>query len=342
MYAISQAAYSQVQQEGAQSANSESASSEQQSTSNNSDDDVIRIEVLKHAIRYFIIRRWRESIVIFEFMRSGMINLLHNLGMNTVSDIVFDDKLEITYIKDNIDMKYADEHGIVVTNTPDPVTEPTAELAFGLMHSLCRRIVELDRDIRIKDKIKWGLMQNIGSTMTNKTLGIIGFGRIGQALARRAVAAKMNIVYYSRHRVNEEIENLYHAKYVPMNELLKIADFVSLNTPLTAETTHLIGKEQLALMKPSAFLVNTSRGAVINEHELAEALRDNVIAGAGLDVYEKEPIVEPLLMTLNNAILVPHIGTATRETRQDTAIMACENILGFYAGKQDIHRCGKW
>ena len=140
----------------------------------------------------------------------------------------------------NIDMKYADEHGIVVTNTPDPVTEPTAELAFGLMHSLCRRIVELDRDIRIKDKIKWGLMQNIGSTMTNKTLGIIGFGRIGQALARRAVAAKMNIVYYSRHRVKEEIENLYHAKYVPMNELLKMSDFVSLNTPLTAETTHLI------------------------------------------------------------------------------------------------------
>ncbi|MBR0122538.1 MAG: NAD(P)-binding domain-containing protein [Bacteroidales bacterium] len=242
----------------------------------------------------------------------------------------------------NIDMKYADEHGIVVTNTPDPVTEPTAELAFGLMHSLCRRIVELDRDIRIKDKIKWGLMQNIGSTMTNKTLGIIGFGRIGQALARRAVAAKMNIVYYSRHRVKEEIENLYHAKFVPMNELLKMSDFVSLNTPLTAETTHLIGKEQLALMKQSAFLVNTSRGAVINEHELAEALRDNVIAGAGLDVYEKEPVVDPLLLTLNNVILVPHIGTATRETRQDTAKMACENILGFYAGKQDIHRCGKW
>ena len=242
----------------------------------------------------------------------------------------------------NIDMKYADEHGIVVTNTPDPVTEPTAELAFGLMHSLCRRIVELDRDIRIKDKIKWGLMQNIGSTMTNKTLGIIGFGRIGQALARRAVASKMNIVYYSRHRVKEEIENLYHAKYVPMNELLKMSDFVSLTTPLTAETTHLIGKEQLALMKQSAFLVNTSRGAVINEHELAEALRDNVIAGAGLDVYEKEPVVDPLLLTLNNVILVPHIGTATRETRQDTAKMACENILGFYAGKQDIHRCGKW
>ncbi|MBR5719732.1 MAG: NAD(P)-binding domain-containing protein [Bacteroidales bacterium] len=242
----------------------------------------------------------------------------------------------------NIDMKYADEHGIVVTNTPDPVTEPTAELAFGLMHSLCRRIVELDRDIRIKDKIKWGLMQNIGSTMTNKTLGIIGFGRIGQALARRAVAAKMNIVYYSRHHVKEEIENLYHAKYVPMNELLKMSDFVSLNTPLTAETTHLIGKEQLALMKKSAFLVNTSRGAVINEHELAEALRDNVIAGAGLDVYEKEPVIDPLLLSLNNVILVPHIGTATRETRQDTAKMACENILGFYAGKQDIHRCGKW
>ena len=242
----------------------------------------------------------------------------------------------------NIDMDYANKHGIVVTNTPDPVTEPTAELAFGLMHALCRRIVELDAKIRISGSIKWGLMQNIGSTLIGKTLGIIGFGRIGQALARRAIAAKMNVVYYSRHRVSEDIEKLYLVQYMSIDDLLMQSDFVSLHTPLTNETVHLIGKEQLHLMKKTAYIINTSRGAVINEHELAVALHENVIAGAGIDVYEKEPIIDSYLLSADNAVLVPHIGTATKETRQDTAFMACQNILGFYAGEKDIHRCGKW
>lgn len=242
----------------------------------------------------------------------------------------------------NVDMQYADAHGIVVTNTPDPVTEPTAELAFGFMNALARRMIEFDRDIRVEGKIKWGLMTNISSTLIGKTLGIIGFGRIGQALARRAKAAGMNVVYYSRHQVNADIEQMYDAKYVSVNDLLAMSDFVSLNTPLTNETRHLIGEKQLAMMKPTAYIINTARGPVIDEHALALSLKNNVIAGAGIDVFENEPAIDPLLLTCENAILVPHVGTATKEARQDTAKMACDNILGFYAGKKDIHRCGKW
>jgi glyoxylate reductase len=238
----------------------------------------------------------------------------------------------------NIDVKYATERGIVISNTPDPVTEPTAELAFALMHALCRHIVELDKDIRIPDKIKWGIMQNIGTTLTGKTLGIIGCGRIGQSLARRAVASKMDIIYHNRHRLDQNTENKYNAKYVSMDELFTSSDYISINAPFTDETRHLIGRKELAMMKSSAYLINTARGAIINEHELAEALKNKIIAGAGIDVYEHEPCIDPLLLTLDNVILVPHIGTATYETRQDTAIMASQNILDFYAGKSNYHR----
>ena len=230
----------------------------------------------------------------------------------------------------NVDIAYATEHNIVVTNTPDPVTEPTAELAMGLMSALCRNIITLDNDIRIADKLRWGLMQNISSTMIGKTLGIIGFGRIGRALARRAEAACMKIVYHSRHRLDPTIEQQYHAQYLPMDELLKVSDFVSLHTPLTDQTRHLIDKEQLMMMKPTAYIINTSRGPVINEHVLAECLHEGKIAGAGIDVFEKEPAIDPLLLTAKNAILLPHVGTATRETREETAVVACNNIINFF------------
>ncbi|MDD4142017.1 MAG: NAD(P)-dependent oxidoreductase, partial [Bacteroidales bacterium] len=189
----------------------------------------------------------------------------------------------------NIDIPYATERGIVVTNTPDPVIEPTAELAFGLMINVARDIIKRANEIRIPGKTQWGIMENISYTLFGKTLGIIGFGRIGQALARRAVASGMKILYYSRHRVAEEIENRYSAEYVPFDDVLKLSDYVSLNTPLTPETYHLIGSKEIRMMKPTAYLINTARGAVINEEELAQALTEKVITGAALDVYEFEP-----------------------------------------------------
>ncbi|MGI6718394.1 MAG: NAD(P)-dependent oxidoreductase [Bacteroidales bacterium] len=238
----------------------------------------------------------------------------------------------------NVDIEYAKSKEIVVTNTPYTVTEPTAELAFGLLHVLGRKIKELDNDIRVPNKLQWGLLDNLSSSLFNKTLGIIGFGRIGQAVARRAVASNMKVIYYSRHQVNEYIENLYSVRYVPFDQLLETADYISLHVPLTEKTRHMIGAKELKKMKSTAYLVNTSRGPVINEQELAEALRDNVIAGAALDVFENEPKINDLLLTLDNAILLPHVGTATYETREETAVAACENIIKFMKNDKTLTR----
>ncbi len=238
----------------------------------------------------------------------------------------------------NVDIEYAKSREIVVTNTPYTVTEPTAELAFGLLHVLGRKIKELDNDIRVPNKLQWGLLDNLSSSLFNKTLGIIGFGRIGQAVARRAVASNMKVIYYSRHQVNEYVENLYSARYVPFEQLLETSDYISLHVPLTEKTRHMIGAKELEMMKTTAYLVNTSRGPVINEQELAEALRDNVIAGAALDVFENEPEINDLLLTLDNVILLPHVGTATFETREETAVAACENIIKFIKGDKTLTR----
>lgn len=231
----------------------------------------------------------------------------------------------------NIDVNAATSLGITVCNTPDVVTEPTAELTIALLLDLARGITRSHVVMQQKQE-RWGVLENIGTSIYGKTLGIIGFGRIGKAVARRAQAMGMRIVYYNRTRQSEAIEKDYKATYVSLNELMQTADFISLHTPLSSQTHHLLGKKELELCKPTAYLINTARGAVVHEEALIEALQQEKIAGAALDVYEFEPQVSDALRALKNVVLVPHIGTATRETRNQMAAMALENVLEFFKG----------
>ena len=236
----------------------------------------------------------------------------------------------------NIDLDACRERGIRVTNTPQPVIEPTAELAFALMHDVARRTAEFDRKLRQGTAEAFGVMNNLSHSLYGKTLGIIGMGRIGQALARRAVASGMRIIYYNRKPLGDEvIERLgYEVKYVSQEELLQTADFVSLNLPYTPEVKHLIGEKELKMMKPTAYLVNTARGAHVCEQALVDALKKGEIAGAAMDVYEHEPQITPELLTLDNVVLSPHTGTGTWEGRIAMCENVCDNILAWE--KKDI------
>ena len=238
----------------------------------------------------------------------------------------------------NVDVEYATQCGIVVTNTPDPVIEPTAELALALMLAAARRVGECDRKMRITDGLKWGVMQNLGQSLYGKTLGIIGMGSIGQALARRALGCGMKIVYYNRTKLTPEIENLYQTQRIELNELLKTADVISVHTPLTEETFHLIDSSRLTQMKPSAILINTSRGPVVDEAALIKALQTGVIASAGLDVFEKEPTISPELFNLDNVVLAPHNGTGTVDARIDMSRFVSQNIIRYFEGRNDISK----
>lgn len=226
----------------------------------------------------------------------------------------------------NIDISYARKKNIAVTNTPKAVCNPTAEHAMALMLAVSRRIGEMNIKIRLQKEALWKT-NTLGHTLEGKTLGIVGMGRIGQNLAKKAEVFGMKILYCNR---NTEVPGY---RRVDMETLLAQSDIVSLNVPLTKESTHLIGKAEFEKMKPSAYLINTSRGAVVDEEALANALEKGEIAGAGLDVFEKEPSVNEKLYKFSNVVLVPHIGTATYETREATSAEALGNIISFFAGK---------
>ena len=231
----------------------------------------------------------------------------------------------------NIDLEACQERGIRVTNTPQPVIEPTAELAFALMIDIARRVSEFDRTVR-EGKAVFGVMNNLSHSLYGKTLGIIGMGRIGRALARRAAASGMKVIYHNRHRlVDERISGLVDAKaeYVDFQTLLQDSDFVSLNLPYTPEVRHIIGKPELGMMKRSAYLINTARGAHVDEQALVEALQNGIVAGAALDVYEHEPAISTELLTLPNVVLSPHTGTGTWEGRIAMCENVTDNILAF-------------
>ena len=234
---------------------------------------------------------------------------------------------------DNIDIKAATERKIPVTNTPDVLTETTAELAWALLFAVARRIVEGDRFTRDGKFRGWAPLLMLGQDISGKTLGIIGAGRIGTAFALKSKGFNMEVLYVSRRR-NEILEKELNAKKVDLHTLLKNADFVSLHVPLTSETRHLIGEKELRMMKRNAILVNTSRGAVIDEKALVKALKERWIFGAGLDVYENEPEVNRELTKLDNVVLEPHIGSAILETRTRMAIMAAENLIISLEGKK--------
>ena len=233
----------------------------------------------------------------------------------------------------NINLEACKERSIRVTNTPQPVIEPTAELAFALMIDVARRVSEFDRMVR-QGKAQFGVMRNLSHSLYGKTLGILGMGRIGQALARRAAASGMRIIYHNRHeltteRVNELKNEGVQAQYVDFQTLLQDSDFLSLNLPYTPEVHHIIGKPELGMMKRSAYLINTARGAHVNEEALVEALKSGIITGAALDVYEFEPQISAELMTLPNVVLSPHTGTGTWEGRIAMCENVTDNILAF-------------
>lgn len=234
----------------------------------------------------------------------------------------------------NIDLEACRERGIRVTNTPQPVIEPTAELAFALMHDVARRTAEFDRKLRMGNAEPFGVMNNLSHSLYGKTLGIIGMGRIGQALARRAVASGMRIIYHNRKPI--PVSNLESGllnpdtiTYVSKKQLLRTADFVSLNLPYTPAVKHIIDTEALRMMKPTAYLINTARGAHVDEEALVKALKDGVIAGAAMDVYEHEPHISPALLELDNVVLSPHTGTGTWEGRIAMCENVCDNILAW-------------
>ena len=237
----------------------------------------------------------------------------------------------------NIDLDACRERGIRVTNTPQPVIEPTAELAFALMHDVARRTAEFDRKLRLGQAEPFGVMNNLSHSLYGKTLGIIGMGRIGQSLARRAIAAGMTVIYHNRRPIaNSQSPIADQARYVSKEELLQTADFVSLNLPYTPEVRHLIGAAELEMMKSSAYLINTARGAHVDEEALVEALKAGEIAGAAMDVYEHEPKIHPELLKLDNVVLSPHTGTGTWEGRIAMCENVCDNILAWE--KQELNK----
>ena len=232
----------------------------------------------------------------------------------------------------NIDLEACRARGIRVTNTPQPVIEPTAELAFALMSDVARRVSEFDRLVRT-GQAQFGVMRNLSHSLYGKTLGILGMGRIGQSLARRALASGMQIIYHNRHRLSDEIEQKLNATYVDFQTLLQDSDYLSLNLPYTPEVRHIIGKPEFGMMKRTAYLINTARGAHVHEEALIEALKSGIIAGAALDVYEHEPAISSELLSLPNIVLSPHTGTGTWEGRIAMCENVCDNILAFIEGQ---------
>ena len=241
---------------------------------------------------------------------------------------------------DNIDIPACAARGITVTNTPGVLTEATADLTMALILAAARRIAEGDRFIRRGLFNSWDPLLLLGSGLQGKVLGIIGMGRIGRAVARRAQAFGLKIKYYKRYPLSPESAAECGAEYMPLEEVIREADFLSLHLPYTPEVRHLIDRRRLNMMKPTAYLINTARGGHIDEKSLVEHLRANKIAGAALDVYEYEPSLAPGLIDLENVTLLPHLGSATRETRAKMAEMAAENVRAVLDGREPLNPAG--
>jgi len=235
---------------------------------------------------------------------------------------------------DNIDVEACTRRKIVVTNTPGVLTDTTADLAFALLLAVARRVVEGDKFVRAGRWERWEFGMMWGADVHHKTLGVWGFGRIGQAVARRGRGFEMNILYHSRRRASLALEGELAARFVGRETLLRESDFLSLHVPHAPETQHLIGAREFALMKPTAFLINTARGKVVDEEALVAALKSKTIAGAGLDVFEHEPHLNPEMPRLDNVVLLPHVGSATGETRLKMATLAAENLLAALNGRR--------
>ncbi len=234
----------------------------------------------------------------------------------------------------NIDLDAARARGIIVTNTPDVLTDTTADLTWALILATARRVVEGDRVVRGLRWTGWAPTQMLGVDVWGKTLGVIGMGRIGQAVARRAAGFHMRVLYNSRHPV----EGNPQWEFRPLHDVLTESDFITVHVPLTPDTHHLLGQQAFACMKPTAFLINTSRGPVVDEAALVEALHAGRLAGAGLDVYEREPEIHPGLRKLPNVVLLPHLGSATLDTRIRMGMICVENVQAVLEGRPAPNR----
>lgn len=235
---------------------------------------------------------------------------------------------------DHIDLAACTKRGVIVSNTPGVLTDTTADLAWGLLMAIARRIVEGDAWTRSGTWDGFTFDTFLGGDVWGKTLGIIGFGRIGREMARRSLGFKMRVLYFSQNRAPEAIERELHAEFAPFDTVLRDSDFVSLHVPLLPSTRHLISADSFTKMKPTAYLINTTRGPVVDEAALVHALETAKIAGAGLDVYEQEPRVHPGLLSRKDVVLAPHIGSATIETRTKMAKAAVENIVAFFSRRK--------
>ncbi len=280
----------------------------------------------------------KEQLIDLVSDKDALVSLLVNEIDQTVLDAAPNLKIIANYAVgfNNIDIEAATARNVIVTNTPDVLTEATADLAWALLLGIARRIPESDQFLRDGKFEGWKPNLLLGRSVYGKTLGIIGMGRIGEAVTERAKGFNMNVLYYNRRQLSPEKEKKLNARYVNLEELLCSSDYISLHAPLTDDSYHLIGKRELDLMKPSSYIINTSRGPLINEAELTEALKNNKIAGAGLDVYEREPALEPMLTRLKNVVLAPHVGSATIETRVEMANLTIENVIAVLQGKRPI------
>jgi glyoxylate reductase len=233
----------------------------------------------------------------------------------------------------NIDVPAATARKIAVTNTPGVLTDTTADLTLALILGVARRLAESDRYARAGKYEGWAPLLFLGADVHHKTLGLMGFGRIGHAVAKRALGFDMRILYHDTRRADLELERQVQAQYVDRDTLLKEADFLSIHVPLTPETKRFMSTREFSLMKPTAYIVNTARGEVIDEEALASALKNKQIAGAGLDVFEHEPAIHPALLTMDQVIILPHIGSASTETRTKMGLMAAENLIAVFQGR---------
>ena len=235
---------------------------------------------------------------------------------------------------DNIDVEACTRRKVAATHTPGVLDDTTADFAWTLLMAIGRRLLEGDAWMRSGTWPGWDLDQLVGGDVWGKTLGVLGFGRIGRGVARRALGFNMRVIYSDAVRAHELVERELHAEFVDRDTLFRESDFISLHVPLLPETRHLISRENLGKMKRTAYLVNTSRGPVVDEEALAEALENKTIAGAALDVYEREPLVHPALLPRRDVILAPHIASASLDTRTKMAVMAANNVVALFEGRR--------
>ncbi len=269
-------------------------------------------------------------------MAEGMITMLSDV----IDDEVFRAAPRLKIVSNyavgynNIDLESAKKHGIAVSNTPGVLTETTADLTFALLMSLARRIPEANNWVKSGQWSGWAPTELMGSDIYAQHLGLIGMGRIAQAVARRASGFGMRIFYFSRHQVSAQLEANLGLTYLPFSQVLEKSDYVSLHVPLNKDTHHLMDRKALGLMKNTAFLINTARGAVVDEMALCDVLESAQIAGAGLDVFEAEPVVSAALLRLKNVVCLPHIGSASLRTREKMGFMVFENLKSAISGRK--------